>query len=295
MFLHSRRALLKGGTFRTNPGTRMSLSSLLPPPRHYVDAGASSISGPVAAAPSPSSSALVLASSGGSAGAASSLHIQPARTSASTAVVPLTADANGQLQFDAIVKRGHASHVVVHSGYQAMQAKNESKLDLAKPSTEEEARLAEETKKALGMIVEKKIATAMPTHVAKHSKEAVFIKYTPSEQNAAFNSGASQRIIRLQEMPVDPLQPPKFKVSKLPPAAPDAPVPVMHSPQRKITVEDQAAWQIPPCIRSVASAQNSHSCCIGSRVGDGGMTNQSAALHYSSSRLRRNAPSTTVS
>lgn len=49
-------------------------------------------------------------------------------------------------------------------------------------------------------------------------------------------------------MPIDPLQPPKFKVSKLPPGAPDAPVPVMHSPPRKITVEDQAAWQIPPCV-----------------------------------------------
>ena len=218
----------------------MSLSSLLPAPRHHVDVSAPTSAD--ASAPSPSSSALVLASS---------VHIQPAKASASTAVVPLTADAQGQMQFDAIVKRGHASHVVVHSGYQAMQAKNEAKFDLSKPSTEEEERLAEETKKALGMIVEKKIGTAMPTHVAKHSKEAVFIKYTPSEQNAAFSSGASQRIIRLQEMPVDPLQPPKFKVSKLPPAAPDAPVPVMHSPQRKITVEDQAAWQIPPCIRSV--------------------------------------------
>ena len=49
-------------------------------------------------------------------------------------------------------------------------------------------------------------------------------------------------------MPVDPMQPPKFKHSKLPPGPPDAPVPVMHSPPRKITVEDQKAWAIPPCI-----------------------------------------------
>lgn len=47
---------------------------------------------------------------------------------------------------------------------------------------------------------------------------------------------------------MDPMQPPKFKHAKLPPGPPDAPVPVMHSPPRKITAEDQAAWKIPPCI-----------------------------------------------
>jgi len=178
---------------------------------------------------------------GGGAGAAGA-------SSSSTAVVPLSVDASGQVQFDAIVKRGHDSSVVVHSGYQAMVAKNERLLDLSRPSAEDEERIAAETRAALGQIVDRKIATAMPTHVAKHSKEAVFIKYTPAEQNAAFNSGAQQRVIRLQEMPVDPLQPPKHKHTKLPPGPPDAPVPVMHSPPRKITKEDQEAWRIPPCI-----------------------------------------------
>lgn len=101
----------------------------------------------------------------------------------STAVVPLSVDGTGAVQFDAVVKQGHDKSVVVHSGYQAMVAKNERAMDLSKPSAEDEARIAEETKAALGMVVDKKIATAMPTHVAKHSKEAVFIKYTPSEQS----------------------------------------------------------------------------------------------------------------
>ena len=69
--------------------------------------------------------------------------------------------------------------------------------------------------------------------------------------DSAYNSGAQQRVIRLQEKPVDPFQPSKFKHTKLPPPPPDAPVPVMHSPPRKITAEDQAAWKIPPVIRFV--------------------------------------------
>lgn len=189
-----------------------SLTSLLPKPRHYLDHTdvASDVS---SVPPPPPSSRFEPPPYGrrvgfvprsiedfGDGGAFPEIHTQQyplgmgkkekktksagATGMASTALVPVTVDSTtGTVQFDAIVKQGHASHVVVHSGYEAMRAKNESKLDLAKPSQEEEERLAEETKKALGLIVEKKIATAMPTHVAKHSKEAVFIKYTPSEQS----------------------------------------------------------------------------------------------------------------
>jgi len=49
-------------------------------------------------------------------------------------------------------------------------------------------------------------------------------------------------------MPVDPLEPPAFKHKKLPQGPPSPPVPVMHSPPRKVTVEDQQNWKIPPCI-----------------------------------------------
>lgn len=133
------------------------------------------------------------------------------RSSSSTAVVPLQVDANGEVKFDAILRQGQRQDVVIHSGYDAMVEKDERKMDLAKPSADEEAKTAERTRKALGQIVERKIAVAMPTHVAKQSKEPIFIKYTPSEQNAAYNSGAQQRVIRVQEMPLDPLQPPKFQ------------------------------------------------------------------------------------
>ncbi|CAI0459727.1 unnamed protein product [Linum tenue] len=50
------------------------------------------------------------------------------------------------------------------------------------------------------------------------------------------------------EMPVDPLEPPKFKHKRVPRASGSPPVPVMHSPPRPVTVKDQQDWKILPCI-----------------------------------------------
>ncbi|KAK9076689.1 hypothetical protein SSX86_005023 [Deinandra increscens subsp. villosa] len=57
-----------------------------------------------------------------------------------------------------------------------------------------------------------------------------------------------ERIIRMVEMPVDPLEPPKFKHKRIPKANGSPPVPLMHSPPRPVTVKDQKDWKIPPCI-----------------------------------------------
>ncbi|KAM0020803.1 putative SKI-interacting protein, SKIP [Helianthus debilis subsp. tardiflorus] len=57
-----------------------------------------------------------------------------------------------------------------------------------------------------------------------------------------------KQIIRMVEMPVDPLEPPKFKHKRVPKANGSPPVPVMHSPPRPVTVKDQQDWKIPPCI-----------------------------------------------
>ena len=57
-----------------------------------------------------------------------------------------------------------------------------------------------------------------------------------------------ERVIRMVEMPVDPLEPPKFKHKRVPKASGSPPVPVMHSPPRPVTVKDQKDWKIPPCI-----------------------------------------------
>lgn len=41
-----------------------------------------------------------------------------------------------------------------------------------------------------------------------------FVKYTPRQQGPQWNSGASARIIQVQEAAVDPLEPPKHRITK---------------------------------------------------------------------------------
>ncbi|KAF8034164.1 hypothetical protein BT93_C0441 [Corymbia citriodora subsp. variegata] len=108
--------------------------------------------------------------------------------------------------------------------------------------------VTQETKSALEKIVNVRLSAAQPKNVPKQSSDSKFIKYKPSQQAAAFNSGAKERIIRMVEMPVDPLEPPKFKRKRVPKASGSPPVPIMHSPPRPVTVKDQQDWKIPPCI-----------------------------------------------
>ncbi|VVA10502.1 PREDICTED: SNW, partial [Prunus dulcis] len=105
-----------------------------------------------------------------------------------------------------------------------------------------------ETKAALEKIVNVRLSTAQPKNIAKQSIGSKIIKYMPSQKAAAFNSGAKARIIRMAEMPVDPLKPPKFKHKRVPRPSGSPPVPVMHSPPRPVTVKDLKDWKIPPCI-----------------------------------------------
>lgn len=81
-------------------------------------------------------------------------------------------------------------------------------------------------------------------------------RYTPSQQGAAFNSGAKQRVIRLVEAQVDPVEPPRFKINKkIPRGPPSPPAPVLHSPTRRVTVKEQREWKIPPCISNWKNAK----------------------------------------
>jgi SNW domain-containing protein 1 len=89
-----------------------------------------------------------------------------------------------------------------------------------------------------------------PTNNSTSDKNAPsYVKYTP------MNPSASTRIIRIAEVQVDPLEPPKFKHKKvpLPPSSP--PAPVLHSPPRKTTREEQLEWAIPPCISNWKNAK----------------------------------------
>jgi hypothetical protein len=62
-----------------------------------------------------------------------------------------------------------------------------------------------------------KIKASQPKNVKTEKPlEPTYIRYTPGQQGEAYNSGAKQRIIRMVEMPIDPMEPPKFRHKKIP-------------------------------------------------------------------------------
>lgn len=171
-------------------------------------------------------------------------------------------DSNGRVKYETIL--GHGKDKVVHSTALALTEKAVDDEDLVRPSEEDEAEATARTRAALEKIVNSKIVAARPSQplqaqAGKEAGEPVYIRYTPGNAAAAdgasHNTGAQQRIIRMVEMPVDPLGPPKFKHKKVPAGPPSPPAPVVHSPPRKVTVADQQAWKIPPCISNWKNAK----------------------------------------
>ncbi|GFP95683.1 snw/ski-interacting protein [Phtheirospermum japonicum] len=167
--------------------------------------------------------------------------------------LPLTVDEHGNLRYDSIVKQNENAKKIVYSQHSDLvpifvkDTEKEDEMDVDEKQKEIDE-TTQDTKAALEKIVNVRLSAAQPKNVPTQSSDSKFIKYKPSQQSAAFNSGAKERIIRMVEMPVDPMEPPKFKHKRVPKASGSPPVPVMHSPPRPVTVKDQQDWKIPPCI-----------------------------------------------
>lgn len=73
----------------------------------------------------------------------------------------------------------------------------------------------QDTQAALERLVQGKITAAQPKTLPQQPGAPTYIKYTPSQQGPQYNSGAGQRIIKMQDMPVDPMEPPKFRHKKV--------------------------------------------------------------------------------
>eukprot|EP01103_Thecamoeba_quadrilineata_P007547 TRINITY_DN17407_c0_g1_i1.p1 TRINITY_DN17407_c0_g1~~TRINITY_DN17407_c0_g1_i1.p1 ORF type:complete len:539 (-),score=151.11 TRINITY_DN17407_c0_g1_i1:101-1717(-) len=163
---------------------------------------------------------------------------------AGSSIVPLTLDSEGRIKYDAIVTRETKNRVFSRYA-DSVESVDE---ELARPTTEEEEETTAKTRAALETIVHGKIKAARPAAPVEKQNAPSYIRYTPSQQGEAFNSGANARVIRMVEMPKDPLEPPKFKHKKVPRGPPSPPVPILHSPPRKVTSQEQQDWKIPPCI-----------------------------------------------
>lgn len=162
----------------------------------------------------------------------------------------MTTTADGDINYDAILRQGAHRDKRIVSDHSALVPKVDrlAAEDMEKPDDDEVALATKETAAALEALVNKKITAAQPKSIPAQPGGATYIKYTPANRSAAHNSGAQARVIKMQDMPVDPLEPPKFRHVKVPRGSGSPPVPVMHSPPRPVTVSDQQDWKIPPCI-----------------------------------------------
>lgn len=162
-------------------------------------------------------------------------------------------DPEGNIKYDAIARQGASQDQVIYSKHTDLVPKEvldaDGGPDLQRPGEETISEITEKTRVALQKIISKKAAAAMPVHIGDKPAPAQYVRYTPSQQGGAFNSGAKHRVVRISEMQTDPVEPPRFQISKkIPRGPPSPPAPVMHSPTRKTTVQEQQEWKVPPCI-----------------------------------------------
>ncbi|KAI9847959.1 MAG: mRNA splicing protein [Sclerophora amabilis] len=164
----------------------------------------------------------------------------------------LQVDVEGKVKYDAIARQGHNDKRIVHASFKDLiplrQRADVGELSLDRPSEEEVAAQTEKTKNALAALVSGAVTAQKPKNVKGVSRnDPTYVRYTPANQMGD-NSKKNDRIMKIVERQHDPMEPPKFKYKKIPRGPPSPPPPVMHSPPRKLTAEDQEAWRIPPPV-----------------------------------------------
>ncbi|MCJ1475847.1 mRNA splicing protein [Lambiella insularis] len=172
-------------------------------------------------------------------------------TSTSNALA-VQVDAEGKVKYDAIARRGHNDKRIVHASFKDLiplrQRADVGDISLDRPSEEEVAAATEKTKNALAVLVSGAVAAQKPKNVKGITRnEPTYVRYSPANQMGD-TTRKNDRIMKIVERQQDPMEPPKFKHKKIPRDPPSPPAPVMHSPPRKLTAEDQEAWKIPPPV-----------------------------------------------
>lgn len=172
--------------------------------------------------------------------------------STSSNALALQVDNEGKVKYDAIAKRGHSENRIVHASFKDLiplrQRADVGEISLERPSEEEVEEAKERTQKALQSLVDGTLAAQKPKNIKGTSRpEPTFVRYTPANQMGD-NSKKQDRIMKIVQRQADPMEPPKHRIKKVPRGPPSPPPPVMHSPPRKLTAEDQEAWRIPPPV-----------------------------------------------
>jgi SNW domain-containing protein 1 len=123
---------------------------------------------------------------------------------------------------------------------------------LARPGAEEVEDTVAATRAALEAMVAGKVAATQAKALPKPAGAASLVAYTPAH---TARPGAMARVVKIQDAPVDPLQPPKFRHVRVPRPAGSPPAPVMHSPPKPLSAADQADWDVPPCVSNWKNAK----------------------------------------
>ncbi|KAK0820595.1 mRNA splicing protein [Friedmanniomyces endolithicus] len=170
----------------------------------------------------------------------------------SSNALAIQVDGEGKVKYDAIARRGHSDTRVIHASFKDLiplrQRADAGEINMERPSAGEEQASKERTQKALQSLVDGTLAAQKPKNVKGTSRpEPTFVRYTPANQMGD-NSKQQDRIMKIVQRQQDPMEPPKHKVKKIPRGPPSPPPPIMHSPPRKLTAEDQEAWRIPPPV-----------------------------------------------
>lgn len=173
-------------------------------------------------------------------------------TAKTSNALALQVDAEGKVKYDAIARQGHSDNRVIHSNFKDLiplrQRADAGDISLERPSEEEVAESTEKTKMALEKLISGAVAAQKPKNVKGGQRDdPTYVRYTPANQMGD-TSKKNDRIFKIVQKQQDPMEPPKFKHKKIPRGPPSPPPPVMHSPPRKLTAEDQEAWKIPPPV-----------------------------------------------
>ncbi|GAA5991236.1 hypothetical protein JCM11641_004029 [Rhodosporidiobolus odoratus] len=161
----------------------------------------------------------------------------------------LQVDSDGNINYGAIAQQGQRNGVSVQSSFKDLVPlanrtdTSKDALAMERPSEEEVQATADRTKAALEKLVSGKIKAAQPKNVPNSQGDVSYMRYTPQQGGVE-----KQKIIKMMEVVEDPLEPPKFKGKKIPRGPPSPPPPVLRSPPRKVTAQEQKDWMIPPCV-----------------------------------------------
>lgn len=180
------------------------------------------------------------------------LLVTPAPTSPKAGVskvLTLAKDpTTNELDYSAVIRQGENASRILHTTHDALVEKPLDEAAAPMPTADEVDDTTERTRNALQRVVESKTTLAAR---ARSQDGPTFLRYTPASAAKSPNgrvSSGHQRVVKMVTAQVDPMEPPRFRQRKAPANPPSPPVPVLHSPERKASKEEQRAWNIPPVV-----------------------------------------------